>query len=108
MPPDNKRRSGGSSDPPPCRRTIPATLVLILLAVSIYAQDKQYPVKGMVVRVDAAKRSVVVSHETIAALRESMVSPFEVGDAKDLQGVHPGAIVEFILTVGSSTSYASR
>jgi protein SCO1 len=108
MPPDSNRRSGGSSDPPPCRRAIPATLVLILLAVSVYAQDKQYPVKGMVVRVDAAKRSVVVSHEKIAGLMESMVMPFEVRDAKDLQGVQPGAIVEFILTVGSSTSYASR
>ena len=33
--------------------------------------------------------------------------PFEVRQARDLRDVVPGAIVEFTLVVGDTTSYAS-
>jgi protein SCO1/2 len=79
-----------------------------LLVGALHAQDTQYPVKGMVMRVDAAKRTFVVSHEKIVGLMDSMIMPFDVRDAKELQAVQPGAIVEFTLTVGPSSAYASR
>ncbi|HKE87663.1 MAG TPA: SCO family protein [Vicinamibacterales bacterium] len=75
---------------------------------SLAAADKDYPVKGMVLRVDAAKASFVVSHEKIIGLMDSMTMPFEVRDPKELQGVVPGAVVEFTLTVGSTSAYASK
>ena len=34
--------------------------------------------------------------------------PFEVRDAKELEGVVPGAIVEFTLVVGDTAAYATR
>jgi protein SCO1 len=108
MPPDSTRRRGGFLNPPPHRRAILATFILAFLTVTVFAQDKQYQVKGMVMRVDAATRTFVVSHEKIDGLMESMIMPFDVRDAKELQGVQPGAIVEFTLTVGSSSAYASR
>jgi len=70
--------------------------------------DKDYTVKGMVVRVDAARKSFVVSHDTIVGLMDSMIMPFDVKDPKDLQGVAPGAVVEFTLTVGSTSAYANH
>ena len=80
----------------------------IMFAAVLHGADKEYIVKGMVVRVDAAKGSFVVSHEKIVGLMDSMIMPFDVRDPKELQGVVPGAVVEFTLTVGSTAAYASK
>lgn len=70
--------------------------------------DKEYAVRGMVVAVDAAARTVVVSHEKIDGFMDAMTMPFEVRDAKDVQGLVPGAVVEFTLVVGARAAFAER
>jgi protein SCO1/2 len=75
---------------------------------ALTAADREYTVKGMVVRSDPANRSFVVSHEKIVGLMDSMIMPFDVRDAKDLSGVVPGAVVEFTLVVGDKTAYATK
>jgi len=85
-----------------------AAVVLIVVALAVVHADKEYTVRGMVVRVDATKGSFVVSHDKIVGLMDSMIMPFDVKDAKELAGVVPGAVVEFTLTVGSTSAYASR
>lgn len=72
------------------------------------AADREYKVTGMVVAVDAAAKRVTVSHERIAGFMDAMTMPFEVRQAADLRGLVPGAIVEFTLVVGDTTSYATR
>jgi protein SCO1/2 len=72
------------------------------------AADKEYAVKGMVLRSDPANRSLVVSHEKIVGLMDSMIMPFDVRDAKELDGVVPGAVIEFTLIVGDTSAYATR
>jgi protein SCO1 len=74
----------------------------------LHAAEKEYTVKGMVVRADAARRSFVVSHEKIVGLMDSMIMPFDVRDAKDLAGVVPGSVVEFTLVVGDKSAYATK
>lgn len=83
-----------------------ALLLATVLAVVLHAQ-KTYTVKGMVVRVDRANRSFVVSHDKIEGLMDGMIMPFDVREDKELQGVEPGAVVEFTLTVGGDAAYAS-
>jgi protein SCO1 len=83
-------------------------LFALCIAAAALAADKEYVVKGMVLRVDAPTRRFVVSHEKIVGLMESMVMPFEVREARDLAGVVPGAIVEFALVVGDKAAYASK
>jgi protein SCO1/2 len=75
---------------------------------TLTAADRAFTVKGMVVRVDAANRSFVVSHETIVGLMDAMIMPFDVRDSKDLAGVVPGAVVEFTLIVGDTAAYATQ
>jgi protein SCO1/2 len=77
-----------------------------LSAVAV-AQDKRYAVRGMVLRVDPATRTFVVSHEAIDGLMSAMIMPFEVRDARDLTPLAPGAIVEFALVVGPQAGYAT-
>jgi protein SCO1/2 len=75
---------------------------------TLRAADKEYTVKGMVLRSDPANRSFVVSHEKIVGLMDSMIMPFDVRDGKDLAGVVPGAVVEFTLVVGDKSAYATK
>jgi protein SCO1/2 len=80
----------------------------LLAAASVSAADKEYSVTGMVLKVDAPSRTFVVSHEKIQGLMDAMAMPFEVRDARELQGVVPGATVEFTLQVGETAAYATR
>ena len=89
-----------------------ALLVFVLLSMfvgrSLGAADREYAVTGMVISVDPAGKWFGVSHERIADFMDAMTMPFEVRQREDLQGVVPGAIVEFTLVVGEKTAYATR
>src|SRR5688572_20492116 len=69
---------------------------------------REYQVRGMVLRVDQANKVLIVSHERIAGLMDSMTMPFEVRDAEELNGVVPGAIVEFTLVMDETSSFATQ
>jgi protein SCO1/2 len=87
--------------------TFACFVLVVAAAVAIDAADRVFTVKGMVTRVDLPNKTILVSHEAIVGLMDSMVMPFEVRDAKELQGITPGAVVEFTLTVGDRMAYAS-
>jgi protein SCO1 len=91
----------------------PAALIAVVLlslfdARPLDAADREYAVTGMVISVDPAGKWFGVSHERIADFMDAMTMPFEVRRREDLQGVVPGAIVEFTLVVGEKTAYATR
>jgi protein SCO1/2 len=67
---------------------------------------REYRVSGMVLRVDGADKRVIVSHERIPDFMEGMTMPFAVRDSRELDGLVPGAIVEFTLVVTPDSSYA--
>jgi len=89
-------------------RVVGVGLALLLVGQVLSAADREYLVKGMVLSVTPSERSFVVSHESIAGLMGAMTMPFEVRQADDLRGLVPGAVVEFSLVVGETTSYATR
>ena len=81
--------------------------IALMVSLEAGAGQKAYAVRGMVVSVNPAAKSFVVSHERIAGLMEAMTMAFEVREAGDLQGLAPGAVVEFTLVVDDTTSYAT-
>ena len=81
---------------------------VFLLTVPARTASKEFAVRGMVLRIDPASRTFFVSHEKIVGLMDAMSMPFEVRDAKELESLSPGAIVEFTLVVGDSAAYATR
>ena len=89
-----------------------AAAVMLLAAVATASidsrqADKRYAVRGMVLRVDAPTRTFFVSHHRIDGLMEAMTMPFEVRDAGLLQGVVPGALVDFVLVITKEAGYAT-
>ncbi|HVG73669.1 MAG TPA: SCO family protein [Vicinamibacterales bacterium] len=72
------------------------------------AQTKEYTINGMVLRVDPARRSFLVSHDAVPGLMAAMTMSFDVRDAKELTGVQPGNAVTFTLAVGQQSMRAER
>ena len=84
----------------------------LMLAVALAVAPRsvaaeQYSVTGMVMRVDQANATFVVSHDSIAGLMGPMMMPFTVRDPHELDGVMPGAAVTFTLVVSKESSYAT-
>jgi protein SCO1/2 len=84
------------------------TGLFVCLAVSLVLAAQQYTVKGMVVSVNRAGNTFTASIEEIPGFMRAMTMPFEVRHSSDLDGLVPGAIVEFTLVVDAKTSYAER
>jgi protein SCO1/2 len=66
---------------------------------------KPYPLKGVVVSVDAAAGKVIVRHEAIPGYMDAMTMPFAVGEPKMLEELRPGDEIEAKLVVGEKSSH---
>src|SRR3954471_15133019 len=88
-------------------RTPLAWMLLMLLARPACAAER-YAVKGMVVRVDRSARTFTASIEAIPNYMRAMTMPFEVREPQELDGLVPGAIVEFALIVDRQAAHAEN
>ncbi len=91
------------------RRAECALLLLLaaLIASPVLAQQK-FSAKGLVLGVDKQHRIVTVSCENIPGYMDAMIMPIEVRDAKELDGLTRGAMIQFSLVVEKENSYAER
>jgi protein SCO1 len=84
-------------------------LYLTLLAGAISCRgEQQYLVTGMVLKVDRPHRTFVVSCESISGYMDAMIMPFEVHEAKELDGLAAGMAVDFTLVVEKESNYAEH
>jgi protein SCO1/2 len=83
-----------------CR--VAALAFLIALAVAA----KTYAVDGIVVAVDPAARTMLVSHREIAHYMPAMLMPFRAETAAELGALHPGARIQFDLSVTKESAVA--
>jgi protein SCO1 len=82
--------------------------VVALADTALVAATKRYAVKGMVVSVERTSRRFTASIDAIPNYMRAMTMPFEVRQASDLDGLVPGAMIEFSLVVDDRTSYAEQ
>jgi len=82
--------------------------VLVLLSAGSSWAAQQFPVTGLVLKVDRSRRILSVSCQSISGYMDAMVMPFEVREAKDLDGLAPGMTVDFTLVVEKESNYAER
>jgi len=59
-----------------------------------------------VLRVEASRKTVLVSHDSIPGVMAAMAMPFDVRNARELEGLVPGAIVSFTLVITKESSHA--
>jgi protein SCO1 len=92
------------------RIRLPLLVVLlefVLYSASVHAQQR-YPVNGLVLSIDRPRKTMVVSCKEIQGFMDAMVMPFIVPDAKSLDQLRPGALIDFTLVVNKETSHAEN
>jgi len=67
-----------------------------------------YAMRGLVLSVDAVHKSFVVSHDAVPNVMAAMTMTFDVRDARELEGLGPGVLVEFTLVADQNTAHAER
>jgi len=80
------------------------TMIALLLGSPLAA--KTYAVDGIVVAVDPASRTMLVSHRAIAHYMPAMMMPFRAESAAELTGLHAGARIVFDLSVTKAQALA--
>jgi len=94
--------TGWQAKAPAPRLLLPA---FALVAVAAFGA-KSYSVDGIVVAVDPAARTMLVSHRPIEKFMGAMVMPFHVTNAAELNGLYPGVRIQFELVVAKDRSLA--
>ena len=83
-----------------------AALLLATHAALAAQQPSQYSVSGIVLTVDRVHNSFTASIQPIPGYMPAMAMPFEVRQPGNLDGLVPGAAVEFTLIVDQKSSHA--
>jgi protein SCO1 len=80
-------------------------LVSMCLAAVPARSAQHFQCTGMVLSVDRAQRTVLVSHDTIPGYMDAMIMPWPVRDGRELSRLHPGETIGFTLVVTKTSSY---
>jgi len=80
--------------------------VFLALTIAATGLAKTWRVDGIVIAVDRAAGTMLVSHRPIENYMGAMAMPFRVEDAGQLEGLYPGARIQFDLTVTKAGSLA--
>jgi protein SCO1/2 len=80
------------------------TTFVVILGVPLIART--YSVDGIVVAVDLAARTMLISHRAMATYMPAMLMPFRAEKAAELAPLHPGARIQFDLAVTKGQSVA--
>lgn len=83
-------------------------LLGLLLAPQAGWAAKKYAAHGLVIQIDRAHRSLLVSCDRIPGYMAAMMMPYAVRNEKQLDGLTPGTMIDFTLVVGKSAAYAER
>lgn len=89
-------------------KTTPHAWLLFLLLCSSARSlaEQRYPVRGLLLRVDPDRKSMVVSCDAIPGYMEAMTMPFSVENPKELSNLKSGDMIDFTLRVDSNSSSA--
>lgn len=88
-------------------------IAAILLSVALLGGPRvlaleEHPAKGIVLKVDVAQRSLVVSCDAIPGYMDAMEMPFVVPDSKALPALKPGETVRFTMVEREKVFYAEN
>src|SRR5438270_6949237 len=84
-----------------------ALLVSLSFSCSRPSDERSYSLHGQVLALDAARKSVTVKHGEIKGFMPAMTMPYDVRDAKTLEGLVAGDVVDATLVVYSNGAYLS-
>ncbi len=81
---------------------------LSLFAFAALCHAKRFHGEGVVLRVDPAAKTVMISHRAIPGYMDAMAMQFQAADAREIAGLKPGEQVKFDLVVSGKSSRIER
>jgi len=81
---------------------------MLLCCASLAFAEQRYSVRGLILKLDPAHNSLVISSDAIPGYMEAMSMPYPIRDPKKLEGLKPGMLVDFTLVVEQTSSYAEN
>lgn len=84
---------------------IVAAVLAILSAIPLFGAQN-HKARGIVLKIDKARQSLVVSCEAIPGYMEAMEMSFDVRDGSDLASLRPGVSIEFNIVEEGKVLYA--
>jgi protein SCO1 len=88
------------------RARILAVLPLWLSLAGLACADQRYSARGLILTLDPAHHTMIVSTNAIPGFMEAMTMPYSVRDSKELDGLEPGTIIDFTLVIERDSSHA--
>ncbi len=89
------------------RRIALAIAISALLLPQARAAE-EHPVQGILLEIDAAKNTIVVSCDAIPGYMDAMVMPFTVREPETLKALAPGTTIRFTMVVQNDEEYADH
>jgi protein SCO1/2 len=83
-------------------------LVLAAAACGTKSNERTFTLQGQVQSIDTPRKLVVVKHEEIKGFMPAMTMPYEVQDAKALDGLAPGDLIDATLVVVSNGAHLAN
>jgi protein SCO1/2 len=83
-------------------------LVVALLGGAQAWALQEHAARGIVLKVDAAHRSIVVSCDAIPGYMSAMEMPFAVPDSKSFAAMKPGEMIQFMMVERDTKLYAEK
>lgn len=90
------------------KRAFLAVNLVCLLAVEVLQGAQRFPVNAVILSIDKAHRTFLASSSEIPGYMKAMVMPFQVRDAKALDGLKPSMFVDFTLAVDKDRSWVEN
>src|SRR5262249_32862346 len=69
---------------------------------------RKFPARGVVLDIDEPKKTLLVSHREIPGYMAAMAMPFRVRKPAEIDGLYPGAQIQFQLVARRSGAYIDR
>jgi protein SCO1/2 len=91
------------------RRAMRAALslaVVVMLIGGRTSAEERHRMRGVVLKIDPATRTMFVSTEKVQGFMDAMVMPFTVSAADALKDLKPGDTIEFVFVVDGNASRA--
>lgn len=85
-----------------------AWTLILLAATAGAARAADHAAQGLVLRVDAPHRTVLVSCDAVPGYMAAMEMPFRVRDARILESLRPGQMIRFVMVERAKSVYAEK
>src|SRR5262245_54181942 len=69
------------------------------------SDERRYTLQGQIVAIDPSHKSVIVKHEEIKGFMPGMTMPYDVENAKALDGMRAGDLINATLVVFSNGAH---